>query len=930
MIYHSFSSSLVSKRVAAVALVWLALACPGQTTGETANDFRTRGNQALADGIYSAAVRFFTRYRQAVGLKEPGLSDATALLMEAFYREGKFSEAAAALAWYNEKSPGVEDPYYKDLILYWQAAVMLKTGKTREPLAVVDQLLKRHSEADDIRVAALVLKGDIHARLRQWPDAEQAFKTVITEFSKDPADQQHVTRAKLGLADVLKQSGRTEDAITLLTQLAADPSLPAATRTQAQLQMISVYISRNEIKKALTLYTTIEPQRPRIANAVWYARTSELFNALAKNDSPDLALRLIPGLTETAPDAESRLSIRVEACKLLMAAGRLKDAQDQLATLAAAPATNLPTIAALQLKLTELYGEKGQNDLRIDLLRQIIDQQEIAKNIRFKAASKLGTALTSKEDFDGGAKAFIEAARLAGTRAQQAQALYSAGDASLKKAEKTDTDAASQRLDYSKAANFFKNVADNYPETTLAPTAVFKLALTKARTNAYTEAADILKPFLKKYPENTFWDQAALLRIRSLRKAGEKEKTTQAVNDFITRKPDSELAPAALMEGFEAARQAGDYPQCNGFLSAIIDRENEYASSGLPPHALYERVHLNFLYGKTETALADCETFFEKYSQLPLAADVHLWQGDYYLSLARQQTENGASNPQSPLYTQALKAYMNAISQHPRTEAAKRALFEAARIHYYLKDFSQARDNLTRLIALLPADSPSRMLGMAYIQMGDVQSEAGDYQAALEAFQKGRKNLLPTDNDLEVLKKARENPSSPDIDLEAVKKARENLSASDIDIVTTSMGREADMWISLAGAEEDGSQNRRNHLSKAGDLLENVVIMAPPSSETLAEAQFKLGKTWEMRGDDEQAIENYLNVSYGYEEAVKNGAICDWHYYPRAVFAAGEILERQGNYEQALRCYQRLAQSNLPTAPEAVAKVQKIKDLTRR
>lgn len=858
-----------------------------------AEDFRERGNQALADGIYSAAARFFTNYRQTVGLNEPGLSDATALLVEAFYREGKFAEAAGALDWYKLNSPGVQDPYYKDLILYWQAAVELKKGNTEEPLATVNQLLERHENADDIRIAALVLKGDILAQTRQWPPAEQAFQAVIQEFSADPADQEHVIRAKLGLADVFKQSGNTESAIALLNQLAEDPALPTNARTRARLQTISAYISRNEIKQALTLYNMIEPQRPRIANAAWYAHLSELFNALAKTDSYDLALSLVPALTATAPDAASRLSTRLEACKLLMLVGRLTDAQESLTALAETPEIDLSAIAALELKLAELYGEDGQNDVRIDLFRQIIARETVGKDIRFKAASNLGNALTAKQDFDGGAKAFVEAARLADTRPQQAQALFNAGETSLKKAEVSHDDAATQRLDYSKAANFFKNVADNFPETDSGPTAVFKLALAKSRSGAYQEAAVILVLFLDKHPTHAFWEEAALLRIRCLKNAGEKEKTAQAVKDFVTQKPNSPFAPAALMEGFQAARQAGDYPQANGFLSAIIDNEKAYAQSGLPPHALYERIHLNFLYGKTVTALADCDIFLDKYPRLPLAADVRLWKGDHYFSLARQQSEKIPADKET-LYTQALKAYLEVVSQHPQTKAAQRALFEAARIHYYLNDFSEARNYLSRLIEQLPPAEAPRLRGMTYIQLGEIYSETGDYLTALNAFQKARENL------------------------------------TDADIVITSKGREADMWISLAGAAEANSEKQKEQLSKAAELLTDVVQAAVPSSEARAEALFKLGKTWEMSGDEEQAVEKYLTVSYAYEAAVKSGAILHWHYYPRAVFAAGDILERQGKYEQALRCYRRLAQSKLPAAPEAQAKVKQLKDLTRR
>ncbi|MDT8389491.1 MAG: tetratricopeptide repeat protein [Lentisphaeria bacterium] len=892
MIYHVASLSHISRTVAGAALLLFAMNCPGQSPEETAEDFRARGNQALADGIYSAAARFFTRYRQAAGLKEPEFSDATALLAEAFYREGKFTEAGDVIAWHTANSPGLKDRYYRDLLIYWQAAVALKTGDAETALTMVNQILETRKEADDIRVAALVLKGEIHVHTRQWTPAEQAFQTVIQDFSTDPADQEHVIRAKLGLADALKQAGRTEEAIALLTRLAEDPALPTTARTRAQLQTISAHISRNEIEQALAVYTAIEARRPLIANVVWHARLSELFNALVKADSNDVALSLIPGLTATAPDAASRLATQMEACKLLMVVGRLAEARESLAKLTETPGGNPSDIAAMELRLAELYDQDGQTEPRIDVLRRIISREEVSKDIRFKAAVNLGNALTAERDYDNGTKAYVEAARLADTRERQAQALFNAGEASLRKAEIPQDDIATRRLDYSKAANFFKNVADNFPETEAGVTAVFKLALAKSGSGAHLESATVLGPFLENHPAHVFWEEAALLRIRGFQHAGEKEKTAQAVNDFITQKPDSPFAPPALMEGFQAARQAGDYPQANGFLSAIIDKEKEYAQSGLPPHALYERARLNFLYGKTGAALTDCDTFLDKYPRLPLAADIQLWQGDHYFSIARQRVEQNPAEKDT-LYGRALKAYLGAVSQHPRTPAARRALFEVARIHHYLNNIQEARRYLDRLIDQLPVPDAPRLGGMAYIQLGDILSETGDYLTALEAFRKAREHV------------------------------------TDTDLVLASKGREADMWISLTGPEEAGSEKQREYLVKAAELLTAVAETAPPASEVRAEALFKLGKTWEMRGDEEQAVDIYLTVAYSYEKDVKSGVIRHWHYYPRAVFAAGGILERQGKYEQALRCYQRLARSKLPAAAEAEAKVQQIKTLTR-
>ncbi|HCF95677.1 MAG TPA: hypothetical protein DEW46_11485, partial [Verrucomicrobia bacterium] len=97
----------------------------------------------------------------------------------------------------------------------------------------------------------------------------------------------------------------------------------------------------------------------------------------------------------------------------------------------------------------------------------------------------------------------------------------------------------------------------------------------------------------------------------------------------------------------------------------------------------------------------------------------------------------------------------------------------------------------------------------------------------------------------------------------------------------------------------------------------------------LAQALFKQGRTLEALGQTQEALDLYTRVVYDAtlaggpdgdgETAPANRLtlIQDPYWVSRCAFSAGDMLERQGEYMQAIRMYRRVVQLGGSAADEA-------------
>jgi tetratricopeptide (TPR) repeat protein len=98
--------------------------------------------------------------------------------------------------------------------------------------------------------------GSTSVSLGDTAAAEKDYKAVVSSGNADLA-----ALAKLALAGVYRDSGRTKDAIELYKQLAAKPTV-AVGKVMAEMEMASTYEAANQPLEAKRIYEQIQKENP--------------------------------------------------------------------------------------------------------------------------------------------------------------------------------------------------------------------------------------------------------------------------------------------------------------------------------------------------------------------------------------------------------------------------------------------------------------------------------------------------------------------------------------------------------------------------------------------------------------------------------------------------------------------------------------------
>jgi tetratricopeptide (TPR) repeat protein len=667
---------------------------------------REKGVKALADNLLPTAENYFHRYREATGTQEPDFADATVQLVKVFLLQGKAQDAALALDAHGENSPGLNDPYYRDALIYYRGAVKLALQQLTEAVEAVQPLIVRQDTSVEFRRQAAALVGDAYARQQQWTAAERAFRQYLIEFSKTESAPQ----IRLALARVLIAQAKYAEAAELLDQVMAQAG--ESLKTEIMLSRLLLATAQNDLEQALTLYNQLQPVQPLRPDRLWWTPISQLVDKLLAEQRFETVLPIIAKAEALATSRQERLQMRrrqIEAMLALTETDQAAAAVEKLKT----DFPNAPETPLVEMKL----GQQQQNEKKHLAAARSFDNvagnEQASATLRYQAALARGWCLLDAMEYDSASQAFARAAKLGTAPEEQAQAYYFAGNAAF--------DAGN----FTAAAMFYQSIADNFRDSEFAERALFRQAQSRARAGLHANAALLYKQFLQNFTQSQLAAEAVIQRGIALRNGGDPAGAVSELNTFVRDFPESPLVPRALLEAYAAAKTNGDVAATIGFLTQIINR---FPDSELYPHALYQRIHTHFLHGHQDAALADARLFMEKFPRLPLATDVLLWMGDWYAN-----TGDLAA---------AESYYLQAAASHPALPQAQAALLAAAKISY-------KRDNYDRAILLLDqlqADYQTNPLPLVQAQAevlyGDILSETGRYMEAVLHFERAHQ-LLP-------------------------------------------------------------------------------------------------------------------------------------------------------------------------------------------
>ncbi len=291
----------------------------------------------------------------------------------------------------------------------------------------------------------------------------------------------------------------------------------------------------------------------------------------------------------------------------------------------------------------------------------------------------------------------------------------------------------------------------------------------------------------------------------------------------------------------------------------------DFPNNELAEQAFYMRGWCLYLQGRDAEALEVCQQFLARYPRSSWSADVLFWLGVY------------AFNHGSP--AEAERRFSEIVQTFPGAPMADAALFWAGRSASLQKEYLRALDHYNRLAREYPGSA--RVPETRFMQ-GDTLSELGQFAGAILMFD-------------EII-----------------------LQHPDSGLLERAWGRKGDCQFAL------GNEDPRRYEEAVKSY--RVALDSPAASlELRLQAEYKSGRCREKMGQASPALESYMNVVYKYLAEQERGATGSSVWFTRAAFGAASLLEAAGRGEEAMSLYQRVVEADVPAAPEAQQRVEKMR-----
>lgn len=793
------------------------------------------------------------------------------------YEDGLYEDAHR---FFTQAQRRVRDPQDEEDILLWLVRTDYRRGQFQE---IADSL-----DAD----AMAAVSDSTQAPLRFWRAralfAMQDYDAAIDELTaiavENLADDWRLSRLRL-FGQAYARLGRHESAIRVFAEYdreAIDINEQAANLLDwvASLTELDQRTGAQELLDRLVETATDTPVWPQAV--LWRSR---LF---LEDDQLEELTELLELFLATASSPSDDTS---EAWYLLAQVaeleGRSDDALDALVR-GRRVAESVELRQEGRLMEARMLLQRGEWDDGIQLLRETMALDGLSDAVLARIQLELGEAYLSQhlyeealrvyqeyleafEDTEGRAQALLGRAwSLLGLR-RPLEAAASFEEAyqlhpSLMERERALFKVADSFFEsgrFEQAREEYLLVTQVFPGSSLVPMALFQAAECLARQRKIEDAVAEFRAIEDAFP-NTVYAERAAKRIGGLQEdVGNWDRAIAAYNRLMAAYPDGELYPDALhRRGMIRYRQGL-------FSEALEDFERLVAEFPRHPsmeQAFYMRGWCLYLLGENQQALDVCETFLQRFPHSQWVPDVLFWLAAYKYN---QGDFDLAESRFVELAEEEVGADLRASSLYWAGRSAMQQGEHMRAIEYFAQ---VARD-----------DPQSELMPEVRFFQGEALSHLGQFSGAIVAFQ-------------EVIRRY---PAHS--------------------LVSRAWARKGDCQFTL------GSENPERFREAIASYQMVLDQTEPEASMAMRlQAEYKQGRAFEALGELEDALSRYLQVVYDWiaDGGGRDRGTAVW--FTRAAFAAAGIKESQGLREEAIRVLQRVIEANVPAAPDAEHRIERL------
>lgn len=747
---------------------------------------------------------------------------------------------------------------------------------------------------------------------------------LFERFQRTHPDHPRAPEAQLSLAQYFLEKGDAQAARRQLNTIVETPS-SRAQAARALYLLGKTERDRGNLKAALRYFDRVRTSYPKtdVAPAAYYA----LGATQVQLEQYDRAAAAFENLGQQFPNSPYARNLGTALAEVYYRLDRYEKAAAELRR-------RLPELKGRQRARAHFLLAEASNHMRageeaVVHYRKVIDEHS---NTPYVMPARYGLAWHYQRagNYEQAAQAFAE------VRAQGSNPL-------ARKATYYEAVNRSRTGDSKRALTLYQQVAKQYPNSRLAPEALFEAGLLRYRQKEYGAAAALFRAITREHPDAArigdahYWlgnaylvdedlDRAlkaynkaleydagspSLLREVRFQKAWaqyEEGRYKSAAPEFLSlaeSAPNTKRGSEALFWGADSHYQQKNYGRAQSLFRQYLTQNPEGSKAA---GARYALAWTYFKQNQYKAAAGQFQQFLDTYSgtktDIPYTQDARLRLADSYY---------------------ALKRYEDAVEVYRRVggKGTDYALFQSGEALNYAGRTEEALRSLNRLVDRY---KESRWRPQAMYRIGAIHFQNQNYEAAVEAYRR----FLETYPDHKLAPEAQYGIGDSRYNAGKMKDAVEAYRTVLVDYPTSSTASEAAsslfFALSAAGQSDRADQiiteiakahpdaNLKDRLrfqrakaayqsgesKKALNLFQSFVRTTSTSS-LLPDAYYYLGILYANR-DQKTEAKNYLSQlveQYPDSDVLPDGAL-----------RLGDIYRKEQNYEEAAAAYKAAAESD--------------------
>ncbi len=781
--------------------------------------------KAYEDGFYEVSIglleRFLSNYPDS-----PKTAEVNLLIGQCYFHQNKFLEALKIFAGLLNQPAAAN---IKDAVLYWTAEVHFR-GNAFDKAAQYYKMVIDEFPKSTYVPACLYSLGWCLFQDANFKEAAAYFKAVEDKFPKEPQAQDSSFKIIECLYN-LKDYATLKDKVKFY--------LKAYPKDTAKIPYLYFYQAEadyylNNFPEAINGYAKV------LVNT-----GDEKIQALSKLGMGWSNLKLKKYkeaqdiFQEISSDNLEKRSLDVlllGKAILYFETSRFSQARDAYNELLGTTADPVVSIQAYLGKADALYslGEyKEAIDVYKDALDKLAGKENIPQEIVDKLHYGLSWAYLKEGNFKEAIAEFQKLVQHTEDKIFKVSALCQIGDA------------YQDSGDYDKALLTYDKILKDYPDSFYSDYVQYQLGLVLTKLRNFDGAILAFQTLKKNFPDSKLLDDASYALGLAYFQKEDYASSKDIFGNFQTEFKDSNLAPQAMYLEGTSLYNLGKFNEAIEVfknISRIYNQDTEIVQK-----AEYEIADCYYQMGNEEEAMNRFKALRAKYPDSKLTAEVIWWLAEYYyrhndLNLARRY-------------------FSSLIQDFPKSNLVVSAYYALGSTYQEEGKYAEAVDNFKQVMELDSSD----LAGTAAIAIADIYVKQERLDLALSTY----KEVMQRHNNL-----------APSI-----------------------YPKMADIY------------RRTGDYNEALELYQKSLDLVP--LKEMADIQFRIAETKEEQGKSEEAVEEYLKVTYLYAE---NKALS-----VRALLRVGSIYENKENFREAMNIYKRVIVMNTQEAKYAQERIDYIK-----